>query len=44
MLIATGGIIAQFVRTRRLVDVTTTLRLPQGAHRPQLLFSLSHQT
>lgn len=43
MLIATGGITAQLVRTRRLVDVKAGLRLPQGAHRPRLLFSLSHQ-
>ncbi len=43
MLIGTGGIITQLVRTRRLVDVTTALRLPQGAHRPRLLLSLSHQ-
>ncbi|MBN9551472.1 MAG: hypothetical protein J0H31_22065, partial [Alphaproteobacteria bacterium] len=44
LLIATGGIVAHLVRTRRLVDVETALRLPQGAHRPRLLFSLSHQT
>src|SRR5690606_29113290 len=44
MLIATGGIVVQVVRTRRLVDVTAALRFPQGTRRPQLLFSLSHQT
>lgn len=44
MLIATGGIIAQLVRTRRLADVKTALRFPQGVHRPRLLFLLSHQT
>jgi hypothetical protein len=44
MLVATGGLIVQLVRTRRLVDVKTALRLPQGARRPRLLFSLSHRT
>lgn len=44
MLIATAGIVAQIVRTRRLADVANTLRLPQGAHRPRLLLSLSPQT
>ena len=44
MLIATGGIVAQLVRTRRLADVKVALRLPQGAHRPRLLSSLSHQS
>ncbi len=44
MLLATGGIVAQLVRARRLADVKTALRLPQGARRPPLLFSLSHQT
>ncbi|HEX5959370.1 MAG TPA: hypothetical protein VFY92_12050 [Hyphomicrobiaceae bacterium] len=43
MLVATGGIIAQLVRTRRLLEVKSALRLPHGAKRPQLLFSLSHQ-
>ncbi len=43
MLAATGGIIAQLVRTRRLVDVKSALRLPLGAQRPRLLFSVSHQ-
>jgi len=44
MLLATGGIAVHLVRTRRLMDVNAALRLPQGAHRPRLLFSLSHQT
>ncbi len=44
MLIATGGIIAQLVRTRRLADVKAALPLPQGAHRPRLLLSLPQQT
>jgi hypothetical protein len=37
MAIATGGIVAQLVRTRRLADVPTALRLPNGAHAPRLL-------
>jgi hypothetical protein len=44
MLLATGGIAVHLVRTRRLMDVNAALRLPQGAHKPRLLFSLSHQT
>lgn len=44
MLIATAGIVAQIVRTRRLADVANTLRLPEGAHRPRLLLSPSPQT
>jgi len=44
MLVATGGIIAQLVRTRRLANVDAALRLPQGTLRPRLLISLSHQT
>jgi len=44
MLIATGAIVAQLVRTRLLVDVTAALRMPEGAKRPQLLFSQPHQT
>ncbi|HLS82528.1 MAG TPA: hypothetical protein VK025_14105 [Steroidobacter sp.] len=43
MLIATGGIVVQLVRTRRLADVEAALRLPQGARRPRLLFSPSQQ-
>lgn len=43
MLIATSGIIAQLVRTRRLADVKAAASLPQGAHRPRLLFSDTHQ-
>jgi hypothetical protein len=44
MLAATGGLIAQFVRTRRLAEVRGDASLPQGAHRPRLLFSLSDPT
>lgn len=44
MLVATGGILMQFVRTRRLADVKSALPLPHGVHRPRLLFSLSRQT
>lgn len=44
MLIATAGIVVQIVRTRRLADVANALRLPEGAHRPRLLLSLSPQT
>lgn len=36
MAIATGGIIIQFVRVRRLIDVTPGLRFPAGARRPRL--------
>jgi hypothetical protein len=43
MLIATGGLTMQLVRIRRLADVKTAPRLPQGARRPRLLYSLSHQ-
>lgn len=39
MLAASAGILAQLVRTRRLVDVKAAARLPQGAHRPRLLLS-----
>lgn len=44
MLVATAGIVAQLVRTRRLADVSGALRLPHGAHRPRLLFTPSPQT
>jgi hypothetical protein len=43
MLVASGGIVAQLVRTRRLADVCSALRLPQGARKPRLLLSLSPQ-
>jgi hypothetical protein len=42
LAIATVGIVVQFVRTRRLVDVTNDLRLPPGACRPRLFLSISH--
>lgn len=41
MVVATAGIVVQFVRTRRLADVTAALRLPKGVRRPRLLFSLA---
>jgi len=44
MLVATVGILAQLVRTRRLADVKAALRLPQGAQQPRLLYALSRQT
>lgn len=37
MTIASIGIIAQLVRTRRLADVKTALRLPKGTRQPRLL-------
>lgn len=37
MMVATGGIIQEFIRTRRLVDVAEPLRLPNGATTPCLL-------
>ncbi|MGH9770578.1 MAG: hypothetical protein ACRD4Q_02585 [Candidatus Acidiferrales bacterium] len=43
MFIATGGILAQLVRARRLADVKAALRFPLGVHRPPLLLSLSNQ-
>lgn len=42
MAIASLGIIAELVRTRRLVHVTAALRLPQGTHRPRLLVCFVH--
>lgn len=39
MLVATTGIIAQLVRTRRLLDVNAEARLPQGVQLPYLLLS-----
>lgn len=44
MLIATGGIVTQLGRTRRLSNVKAALRLPEGATRPRLLFAHSRQT
>lgn len=43
MLVATVGIIAQLVRTRRLLDVSTAARLPAGTRKPPLLHcSIQH--
>jgi hypothetical protein len=39
LLIATIGILAQLVRTRRLADVNADGRFPAGARRPRLLLS-----
>jgi hypothetical protein len=44
MLVATIGIVVQFVRARRLTDVNAERRLPEGAYRPRLLLSLARQT
>lgn len=38
MLLATGGIIKQLLRTRRLANVQPTLRLPKGVRPPHLLY------
>ncbi len=43
MLAATIGIAAQIFRARRLADVNATTRIPEGTHRPHLLFSCSQQ-
>ena len=42
LAIATVGIVVQFVRMRRLIDVTNDLRLPPGACRPRLFLSIPH--
>ena len=39
MMIATGGIIVQLVRTRTLADVQASLRCPAGVRQPRLLLS-----
>ncbi len=39
MVVATGGIIAQLIRARRLDDVKAAVRLPVGVRRPHLLLS-----
>jgi hypothetical protein len=43
MAVATAGIVAQLVRTRRLLDVPAIRRLPGEAHRPRLLLSSTQQ-
>jgi hypothetical protein len=43
MLVATGGIVSELVRTRRLANVKISLRFPPGAQKPPLLFSLIHR-
>jgi hypothetical protein len=44
MIVATGGIVLQLLRARRLADVQAATRFPDGAQRPRLLQSLSHQS
>jgi hypothetical protein len=44
MVVATGGIIVQLVRARRLDDVKAALRLPTGVRRPRLLLSCAQHT
>lgn len=39
MTIATAGIVREFARARRLLDVAGALRLPAGAIAPRLVFS-----
>jgi hypothetical protein len=39
MMAATIGIVQELLRVRRLADVTTSVRLPQGARLPRLLHS-----
>jgi hypothetical protein len=41
MALATIGVVAQLVRSRRLVNVKSDLRLPAGASRPRLLLCTS---
>ena len=43
MLLATGAIAAELVRTRRLADVRGAVRLPEGARQPRLLVSMVRQ-
>lgn len=43
MMLATGGIIGEFWRARRLVDVTSVRRFPNGVQKPRLLLSLVRQ-
>lgn len=44
MLAASGGIIAELVRARRLVEVNATDRIPPGAQRPRLFLCAPQQT
>ncbi len=44
MMVATLGVVAHLVRTRRLANVNGSLHLPEGARRPRLLLSPSQQT
>jgi dipeptide/tripeptide permease len=40
MCVATGVIVSELSRTRRLLDVTEALRLPAGTRQPRLLWAL----
>lgn len=40
MIVAALGIIVELIRTRRLVNVSAALRLPDGTRRPHLLYCL----
>jgi hypothetical protein len=44
MVIATGGVIMQLIRARRLDDVKAALRFPVGVRRPRLLLSWVQHT
>jgi hypothetical protein len=44
MFVATAGIVSQFLRARRLVDVKAGDRFPDGAHQPGLLHSFVQRT
>ena len=44
MVVATLAIAAQLLRTRLLSDLTAEAPLPEGAHRPHLLVSLTNST
>jgi hypothetical protein len=43
LLLATTGLIVEFVRTRRLADIDTALRGPGAPRRPRLLYALVAQ-
>jgi hypothetical protein len=42
LVVATVGIVGQFVRTRRLAAVSIAIRLPPGTRRPRLFLSIPH--
>ena len=41
LLLATGALVIEFIRARRLSDVDMASRLPEGARRPRLLLASS---